>query len=394
MPAQHFRLALFGAVGRVTVACRDGDIRSAVEAHPFLARYLEQIAPHFELDEWVGGAWAQALAEWESRATQPLPMVALLDAGVSRLQLDLMLAAGLIEEDSRFGDVFEAARGGDRRPTFGLLLAWWRVDADGTDRTDAVQAALLELIHTGLLHVLNPEAPRADWMLTVPSPLWDALAGVIPCVGWLRYIPMQSLPRLADYVAPQLALSQCLALPQALQAHPDAVLLVRGPRHNGRKTLLGAVARELGMPLMLTQEPIYEDETRWRLFGALCTLLGALPVIERDLQPGENRRLPALPWKSRPLCLATSRFGAWSTADARALLAIELPMPSECERVQHWLATLGEAATVDVADLAATNQLTSGNIRRKPVWNSSGSSSTTRYWLKLKPPGSRSRNGV
>ncbi len=25
-----------------------------------------------------------------------------------------------------------------------------------------------------------------------------------------------------------------------------------------------------------------------------------------------------------------------------------------------------------------------------PVWKSSGSSSTTRYWLKLKPPGTRS----
>jgi len=34
----------------------------------------------------------------------------------------------------------------------------------------------------------------------------------------------------------------------------------------------------------------------------------------------------------------------------------------------------------------ATASLTSGNIRRGPVWNSSGSSSTIRYWLKLKAP--------
>src|SRR5713226_4015676 len=39
---------------------------------------------------------------------------------------------------------------------------------------------------------------------------------------------------------------------------------------------------------------------------------------------------------------------------------------------------------------AATASRTSGNIRRGPVWKSSGSSSTTRYWLKLKPPGTRS----
>ena len=35
----------------------------------------------------------------------------------------------------------------------------------------------------------------------------------------------------------------------------------------------------------------------------------------------------------------------------------------------------------------ATASRTSGNIRRRPVWKSSGSSSTTRYWLKEKAPG-------
>ena len=42
----------------------------------------------------------------------------------------------------------------------------------------------------------------------------------------------------------------------------------------------------------------------------------------------------------------------------------------------------------------ATASRTSGNIVRGPVWNSSGSSSTIRYWLKVKPPGTRSGTGV
>ena len=36
--------------------------------------------------------------------------------------------------------------------------------------------------------------------------------------------------------------------------------------------------------------------------------------------------------------------------------------------------------------LAAASE-TSGNMRRGPVWNSSGSSASTRYWLNVNPPG-------
>ena len=44
--------------------------------------------------------------------------------------------------------------------------------------------------------------------------------------------------------------------------------------------------------------------------------------------------------------------------------------------------------------IAATASRTRGNIRRGPVWNSSGSSSTSRYWLKLKAGPSGRETGV
>ncbi len=250
-PAQHFRLALFGVIGRIAAACRDGDLRAAFEAHPFLAEYFEQVAPHFSLEEWIGEAWDAALARWEAGAATHLPMLALQSAGLRRLQLELLLAVGLVEDDARFGELFEAARGRDRRPTFGLLLAWWRVAPDGSDRIDLVPGALLELVQAGLLQVLNPDAPRHEWTLTVPAPLWDALGGSLPRLAWLQYTPLSSLPQLADYVAGPSLTAESLALPEALRTHPDALVLVRGPRNNGRKTLLGAVARELGRPMLL-----------------------------------------------------------------------------------------------------------------------------------------------
>jgi len=43
---------------------------------------------------------------------------------------------------------------------------------------------------------------------------------------------------------------------------------------------------------------------------------------------------------------------------------------------------------------AATASRTCGNRRRNPLWNSSGASSTTRYWLKLNCPAPGRPTGV
>ncbi len=363
-PAQHFRLALFGVIGRVMEACKEGDFAAAREAHPFLADYLDEIAPHFEVDESLEARWDEALTRWETRATRRLPILSLLRSGVSRLQLDLMLTAGLVEEDSRFGEVFEEARGRDRRPTFGLLLAWWRADHDGGDRIEEVQRGLMDLVHSGLLQVLNPDAPRPDWLLAVPAPLWDALAGEVPRLRWLTFVPRESLPSSSAYVAPARAQPQCEALPALVRTHPEHVVVVRGPHHNGRKTLVGGVARDLGKALMVAKEEVLEDEARWRLFGALCELLDAVPVVDCDLAPGEGKTLPALPFVTAPLFVVTTPRGAWSSAEARPVLTLDLPIPGEEERVRHWERVAAGHTAAELGALAATARLASGNIRR------------------------------
>ncbi len=86
-------------------------------------------------------------------------------------------------------------------------------------------------------------------------------------------------------------------------------------------------------------------------------------MFERELAPGEERRLPALPLHLGPLGVVSSRFGAWSSADPRAQLAIDLPMPGETERRRHWLQCLAPQDAADLAQLASL-RLASGNIRR------------------------------
>jgi hypothetical protein len=362
--AQHCRLALFGVIAHMMEECTDGDLRAAFEAHPFLADYHEEIVARFPGTGALAPAWHAAMLRWEEGAPGRLPLRALLDAGLSRLGLELLLAAGIVEEDPRFGQMFERVQGRERRPTLGLLLAWWRVDAQGADCADDVRRALLDLVQTGLLEVLNPDAPRPDWVLSVPHALWDCLRGDAPSVRWLKHVPFESLTAFDTFIAPAAARARCAALSELLRARKDPILVVRGPVHNGRKTLLECVARALGKSVLIAEPGVFDEEPRWRLFGVLCVLLDAMPVLHCDLGPGESRVLPPLPFADAPLGLATARHGAWSSVDPRPMIAIELAMPDAEERFRHWLAAVPEHDPAMVRPLAAAVRLTSGNVRR------------------------------
>jgi hypothetical protein len=362
--AHHFRLALFGVIAHVMEQCADGDVDAALDAHPFLADYHEEITECLVADIPAVAHWRVALERWEACATRRLPICGLLEAGMSRLDIELLLAAGLIEEDPRFGLLFENAQGHGRRPTFGLLVAWWRTDADGTDCADLVRQTLRGLLQSGLLTVLNPDAPRPDWELAVPHPVWDSLRGDAPSLPWLTHVPHDTLPALEAYIAPADTAARCAALPALVRAHPDHVLVVRGPTHNGRRTLLGCVARALGKSLLIADANVFEDESRWRMFGAMSALLDALPVVHADVAPGETKVLRALPFTDTPLGVVTTRHGAWSSSDGRPLLTIDLPLPDLNQRIRHWQVVLPRQTPDARCALATATRLTSGNVRR------------------------------
>ncbi len=362
--AQHCRLALFGVIAHMMGECSDGDLTAAFEAHPFLTDYHEEIKARFPRTDLVAVEWRAAMIRWEERAPRRLPLRALLDAGLSRVALELLLATGIVEEDPRFGQLFERAQGRERRPTLGLLIAWWRIDSDGADCADAVRRVLLDLVQLGLLEVLNPDAPRPDWVLSVPHALWDCLRGDSPSVRWLKYLPFESLPTLDSFIAPAASRAQCAGLSELLAARREQILVVRGPVRNGRKTLLGCLAHALGKSMLIADSGVFEAEPRWRLFSALCVLLDAMPVLHCDLGLGESRVLPALPFAGVPLGIATTRHGAWSSVDPWPMLAIELPMPDAEERFRHWRSAVPEHDPSMVRALAAAVRLTSGNMRR------------------------------
>jgi hypothetical protein len=115
-PEEHFRIYFFGTVlGLIEhVSACFGSFEETMKRFPFLVGYNNELAER--LDGLASGEalarWWASLAAWERQVTSHLPLRAPREA----LQLDhaammWLLTVGLVEEDARFGAIFEAMQG-------------------------------------------------------------------------------------------------------------------------------------------------------------------------------------------------------------------------------------------------------------------------------------------
>lgn len=369
--AQHFRLRLFAAIARLLERCAaaQGGEEALMQGFPFLAGYAEELAENgFAPFQPEGPASSERLergiAGWEQAARDHLPLRALADsAGLGPRALGILLTAGLVEEDARFGLLFESMQGtpGTHRPAHGLVDAWWREPFDGGE----ARSALRRLRELGLLGVQNPEAPRSEWLLHVPPAIWEALRGEAPeaIAAGIRHQPVSQLPD-EDLVLPPAHREAAARLPALLAAGEVRALVVRGPRHGGRRTFLRAVARALGRGLLEVDGPIRADDERWRLAGALSTLLRAMPVAVLEPAPGETAELPALPAADGPLGVVLGRQGGVAGPAVERALTVSLGFPGPDERREHWARALAGRPCSRLREVADGFRMTGGHIRR------------------------------
>jgi hypothetical protein len=370
-PAEHFKLYYYAAVLRVIKRCVEafGSREIAFAQFPFLAGYDAELNTYGiqELScEEAARAWLEALREWEETAETHLPLRALRDdAGLGHEALTLLLCVGLSEEDARFGALFAAMQDNpaQRRPTTGLLDAWWRA----SDEEDEARACLRRLYELGLVATLDADAPRAERAWSAPEPLWDALRGEASATlaPWLSYRARAELLTFDELVIADETRRQLEALPSLLTS--GEALVVRGPRHNGRRTALGALARALGCGLLEVSEMSKAGDERWRLVGSLATALRALPVVVLDLAPAETLELPRLGGCAYPLCVVLGTQGGLSGRGAERAVTFSLEMPGRDARRELWRRSLGERGAVSEDVLSRISEhfrITSGNISR------------------------------
>ncbi len=364
-PSEHFKLYFYAAVQRVLdhVAAAFGDFDGAVQHFPFLAVYQHEIIatamPNRD-PESNSAWWQRQITTWQADCPDHLPLCAFAQAcDLDFATLTMLMTVGLIEEDARFGAVFEALHGNvnHHRPTIGLMHAWW-----GETGRSGVQ----HLIALGVLQPLHQELPRLEWGLQVPVLIWDGLRGArsVHASAWLRYQPVSALPPLHDVIMPSNLATQLERVIAVLADGTAQTLIVRGPQHNGRSTLVSAVARKLGYGVLQIQGVNRSDDERWALIGILATLLHAMPVIRLELEAGSTCELPSMTAYAGAIGIVVGQHGGLRGGMVDQPVTIHVPLPPAHERLRHWQARLPNSCTSDLVDMSEQLRMTSGNIWR------------------------------
>jgi ATPase family associated with various cellular activities (AAA) len=350
--ATHVRLALLG-IG-ATLAERIGD-----ESPAWLHDYAAEIAalngaPSFASD------WCASVEHWADDAPD-LPLHRLCAALDDGLAIDLLLTIGLAAEDARIA----ALLGDEDRLTIGTLVALWRGNG-GRDDPAAVRRAAHRLIAGGLVAVANMEAPRFDWRLSIPTCIWDAIAGdAAPPAGCTMTLP-RNLPALDDLVASAPLIARAQVLAAALAQDPTLALLVRGPARNGRTALAGALARSLDRPLLRVGAATIADAKAWREIGVFAFLHDAVVAVAPTIGPGETIDIPGFGIDPVRLIVIAGTNGGVRLGD-RPQVTLAIPPPSRTERAAHWRAAVSDLNPEAADALADAFRLTSGAIRRAAV---------------------------
>jgi hypothetical protein len=378
-PETHFKLYFYAALLHIlarleTPAPAEGDPRPPeqvlFEQFPFLGGYNDELAAFglsgLTIDEACAG-WQAATEAWEQAAPRPLPISALRQAaGLDYRAISLLVAAGLVEEDARFGALFAAIQHlpDQPRPTLTLLSAWWSED----DGYGEVRALLRRWQELGFLEVTNPSAPRLAWVYQPNPILWDALRGerVAHITAWLRYRGPDQTPGLDALTLPEPFRRSLERIPALAVSGDVQTVILRGPHHNGRHEVMAGLARACGRGALEVSDFAPRGEERWRLVGPLATLLEAMPVVQFELGPGETAELPTLAGYDGPLGVILGRQGGLLGPSAESALTLSLDLPDPSARRRLWQSSLGaENVAAQALETISTGlRLTSGNIRR------------------------------
>lgn len=380
-PAAHFRLFLFAAVSRLLrqVVETLGTHQETFEQFPFLIGYNEELAaiePNGldgeELDEW----WRKALLEWEAQIETNLPIRSLRDAcGLDDEAIKILICAGLIEEDSRFGLLFEAIQDAplQRRPTIGLLQAWWR-DEDGYA---GVRARLRHLRELGLIQLINVEAPGLECATQVNSMLWDVLRGDV-CerpAAWLSWRAQEALADMDELIIADHLRNRVKTLMATLTTGETQALIIRGPQRNGRRTLLGAMARSMGKGLLeiiglhqsknqANEQGWQPDDPRWQIACTMATMLRAVLVVVCEINPGESLDIPQWRGGEGFIGVVLGRHGGVNGVSVERAVTLQVDMPDPAVRRSHWKIASGRMSGKVLEQVSERFRMTSGNIIR------------------------------
>jgi hypothetical protein len=354
-------------VGIEHAAACCGSFEAALERFPFLIGYHNELAQRLSglSSREAFARWCAGLEAWESRATGHLPLRALRPLlGLDAAAAMCLVTVGLVEEDPRFGALFETLQGtpGQHRPLSGLLLQSWREHLVQADFSSLLRRAR----DLGLLRVLNGDATQHDLALEIPAAIWDAFRGDSSgsTVPWARHRAAESLPALEELIVPPKLRAALAALPELIKSSETRAVIVRGARHNGRRTILGALARSLGRGVLELRATEKIEDSRWREAAVLGVLRNALPIVSFELGPGETLSLPDDWPSSVPIGVVLGKQGGVAGELASQAFTLSLALPDLEARRAHWQRCFPAFTPELIAETSARHRISSGQIHR------------------------------
>lgn len=379
-PQGHFLLHFYAALHRLLCYLRRLDTAAnlppeqAFSTHPFLLGYAQEIRAVLPpaLSDADGPNWWEAtIAAWEAPIAERLPLRETERLGIGFEGRIAILLAGLADIDSRLGTLFTQIQAplNQRRPsleTIGQILA------NGWSGGLAASDVCRMLLRCGLLELVNPNAPRAEWELRPPNLIWDVLMGHSSAepAPWCQVRTLADAPTISELILPDDLRTQVAQLPALIRNRTITTLLLRGSQGSERAELVGAVGRALGLgvaELRLTPgrpEAEATDDIRWRAVGPFCTLTGTIPLLSYELGPGDNIELPKLEGYDGPIAILLGAEGGLRGPLAEHALSLNLPMPDVELRRRHWRAALPSNQIEALDTIAERFVLPGGYIRQ------------------------------
>lgn len=366
LASTHFRLIFYAAVVSLMRQAVEalGDFDSVAERFPFLAGYTNELAREGLLGVEIANApmlWREKVEAFEAAHAEFLPMRALRErAGLSYEDMVTLAGAGLVEDDLRIGTVFEALHGvaGESRPTAGLLASWFLPEEETVAGLNRVR----RLERLGLLVASNLSAPLSGWGVRLSEGLWPVLRDdaerVLP-IGF-HYRPSSVVATINELVLPSELAREAAGLAQLLAAGELDLLLLRGPTHNGRRTLASAIARAAGLGVLETSLARMQNDDSARAVCPLSAALGALPLLTAEAHPGERLVLPEGWWARMPVIVVLGREGGIDIPAGLRVATLELPMPDHAARRELWNRALPDAPESLRERMASEARIASG----------------------------------
>ena len=371
-PGGHLVLNLYAAVDGVIDWLRDVDRHPSAgggmfDRHAFLASYASEIEANRPPATPPSVFWSRTIETWERSVEQHLPLQAL----GNELELDfadrmMLMLIGLPEEDSRFGTLFAEIQAPlpFRRATVETLGRILSAAIPFQDRREP-WTICRRLIRSGVVRVENAAAARAEQVLRITPPLWDAVRGDLdrePIPG-VHHRPAPDCPRIEDLVFPEEFLRRLERVPRALGQGRARVLILRHAPGVDAEEVAGALARRLDLGLLRANRSELPQH-EFAALGPMCSLIGAMPLVEYDLAPGETAGLPPLGDSRRIVAVALGFEGGLRTARDEPSLTLEIPFPDTGIRERRWRQAFGATAVDDLAAVRDRFQIAGGYIHK------------------------------